>query len=170
MRKKTGVYVDHTIRREKIKEAYSSVLPIAVIVLILSVTLTPIGSGLFLSFLLGVLCVVVGIGLFTLGADTAMTPIGEYVSKTVVRSRRLWIILPIYFIVGILITISEPDLQVLASQIGNTLPNKWILIFAVGIGVGFFLVIAFLKVVLKLKMAYILVFFYTVVFILSFFV
>ena len=170
MKKKTGIYVDQTIRREKIKEAYSSVLPIAVIVMILSITLTPIGSGLFLAFLLGVLCVVVGIGLFTLGADTAMTPIGEYVSKTVVQSRKIWIILPVYFIVGILITISEPDLQVLASQIGDTLPNKWILILSVGVGVGIFLVVAFLKVVLKLKMAYILVFFYTIVFVLSFFV
>lgn len=170
MKKRNGIYVDRTIRKEKIKEAYSSVLPIALIVLLLSVTFTPIGSGLFLSFLFGVLLVVVGIGLFTLGADTAMTPIGEYVSKTVVKSRKLLIILPIYFIVGILITISEPDLQVLASQIGNTLPNKWILILAVGVGVGFFLVIAFLKVVLKMKMAYILLFFYALIFSLSFFV
>ena len=146
---------DRTIIKEKVKEAYTSVLPITLIVLLLCVTVAPIESGTFLAFIIGALFVIVGMGLFTLGADTAMTPIGEYVGSTVMRSKRLWVIMPICFIVGVLITVSEPDLAVLASQLSQTI-NYWTLIIAVGVGVGVFLVIAVLRIVLKMKMSYLL--------------
>ncbi len=163
------IRADRTIISEKVKEAFSSVMPIALIVLALCVTIAPIESGVFLAFILGVLLVVVGMGFFTLGADTAMTPIGEYVGTSVMRTKRIWIIAPICFIVGVMITVSEPDLQVLANQLSNTI-NPWLLIIAVGIGVGIFLVIAFLRIVLKIKLSYLLMICYLGVFILSFFV
>ncbi len=160
---------DKTIISQKVKEAFSSVLPITAIVLALCFTIAPIDSGMFLAFIVGSLLVAVGMGLFTLGADTAMTPIGEYVGTTVMKTKKIWIIIPICFIVGILITISEPDLQVLAVQLAKTM-NKWTLILTVGVGVGVFLVIAFLRIVLRLKLSYLLIFCYAVVFGLSFFV
>lgn len=160
---------DRTIISEKVKEAFSSVLPITLIVLVLCFTIIPIESGVFLSFILGAVFVIVGMGLFTLGADTAMTPIGEYVGTTVMRTKKLWIIIPVCFLVGVLITISEPDLQVLATQLANTI-NNWTLIIAIGVGVGVFLVIAFLRIVLKIKLSYLLIIFYTAVFVLAFFV
>lgn len=160
---------DRTIISEKVKEAFSSVLPITVIVLLLCFTVVPLDSGLFLAFIVGALLVILGMGLFTLGADTAMTPIGEYVGTSVMRTKKIWIIVPVCFIVGVLITISEPDLQVLASQLVKTI-DAWTLILAVGVGVGVFLVIAFLRIVLKIRLSYLLIFFYTVVFVLSIFV
>ncbi len=160
---------DRTIIREKVKEAFSSVLPITIIVLLLCFTIVPIESGTFLAFILGALFVIVGMGLFTLGADTAMTPIGEYVGTTVMRSKKIWIIVPVCFIVGVLITVSEPDLQVLASQLSETI-NNWTLILTVGVGVGVFLVIAFLRIVLKVRLSYLLIGCYTLVFVLSIFV
>lgn len=163
------IRADRTIISEKVKEAFSSVIPIALIVLALCVSVSPIESGVFLAFVLGVLLVVVGMGLFTLGADTAMTPIGEYVGTSVMRTKRIWIIAPICFIVGVLITVSEPDLQVLANQLSNTI-NPWLLILAVGVGVGVFLVIAFLRIVLKIRLSYLLMICYLGVFVLSFFV
>ena len=166
---KAFIRADKTIIGEKIKEAFSSVLPITVIVLILAFTVCPIESGVFLAFVLSSIAVIVGIGLFTLGADIGMTPIGQFVGSSVVKSKKLIIILPVYFIVGVLITVSEPDLQVLASQLGGAI-DKYSLIFSVGAGVGLFLVIAFLRTVLKLKLRAILVFFYLVVFVLAFFV
>lgn len=170
MKKHVGfIRADRTIISEKVKEAFSSVLPIALIVLILCVTITPIESGVFLAFILGVLLVVLGMGLFTLGADTAMTPIGEYVGTSVMRTKKIWIIVPVCFIVGVMITISEPDLQVLASQLENTI-SLWTLILAVGVGVGIFLVVAFLRIVLKIKLKYLLIICYILVFVLSFFV
>ena len=138
---------DRTIISQKVKEAFSSVLPITVIVLALCFTIVPLDSGVFLAFILGALLVIVGMGLFTLGADTAMTPIGEYVGTSVMRTKKMWFIVLVCFIVGVLITISEPDLQVLATQLSKTM-DSWTLILAVGVGVGVFLVIAFLRIVL----------------------
>ena len=170
MNKRSHVFKQNrTIISQKVKEAFSSVLPITVIVFILCFTVVPLDSGMLLSFILGALLVIVGIGLFTLGADTAMTPIGEYVGTSVMRTKKIGFILPVCFIVGVLITISEPDLQVLASQLARTM-NEWTLILTVGVGVGVFLVIAFLRIVLKIRLSYLLIFFYGVVFILSIFV
>ncbi len=170
MKKRIGYFSqDKTIISQKVKEAYSSVLPITIIVLVLCFTFVPIESGMFLSFIFGALFVIVGMGLFTLGADTAMTPIGEYVGTSVMRTKKLWIIMPVCFVVGVLITVSEPDLQVLATQLARTI-DFWTLILTVGVGVGVFLVIAFLRIVLKLKLKYLLIFFYIVVFVLSMFV
>ena len=170
MRKQKNFFSqDKTIISQKVKEAFSSVLPITLIVLVLCFTIAPIDSGMFLSFILGAVFVIVGMGLFTLGADTAMTPIGEYVGSSVMKTRKIWLIVFVCFIVGVLITISEPDLQVLASQLSKTI-EPWTLIIAVGVGVGVFLVIAFLKIILKIRLSLILVFFYISVFILSNFV
>ncbi len=167
--KRNFLRADRTIISEKVKEAFTSVLPITLIVLLLCFTIVPIESGMFLSFVVGAVFVVVGMGLFTLGADTAMTPIGEYVGTSVMKTKKIWLIIPICFIVGVLITIAEPDLQVLATQLENSV-NRWTLILAVGAGVGVFLVIAFLRVVLKIKMSILLIICYTAVFVLSFFV
>ncbi len=167
--KKNFLRADKTIISEKVKEAFSSVLPITLIVLLLCFTIVPIESGMFLAFVLGAVFVIVGMGLFTLGADTAMTPIGEYVGTSVMKTKKIWIIIPICFIVGVMITIAEPDLQVLGSQLENAV-NPWTLILAVGAGVGVFLVVAFLRVVLKIRMSLLLVICYVAVFVLSFFV
>ncbi len=167
--RKNFLRADKTIINEKVKEAFSSVMPITVIVLLLCFTIVPIESGMFLAFIVGAVFVVVGMGLFTLGADTAMTPIGEYVGTSVMKTKKIWLIIPICFIVGVMITIAEPDLQVLAGQLENSV-NNWTLILAVGAGVGVFLVIAFLRVVLKIRMSLLLLICYVAVFVLSFFV
>ncbi len=169
MKKKQFFRADKTIILAKVKEAFLSIMPISLIILILCLTVVPVDSGQFLAFVLGSVCVVVGMGLFTLGADTAMTPIGEYVGTSAMRTKKLWFILPICFIVGVMITISEPDLQVLGTQLKNAV-DSWTLILVVGVGVGVFLAIAFLRVVLNISLKYILLFFYTAVFVLSFFV
>ena len=169
MKRKDFIKTTKTIVSDKVKESFSSVLPVAAIVLILCFTLTPVPSGTFLAFVVGTLFLVFGMGLFTLGADTAMTPIGEYVGASVVKTKKLWLIIPVYFIVGVLITIAEPDLQVLATQLSGAV-DKWTLIIAVGVGVGTFMAIAFLRTVLNVKLSYILIFFYTVIFILAIFV
>ncbi len=169
MRKRNFLIQDKLIISQKVKESFSSVLPIAGIVLILAFFFIPIESGVFLSFIVGTLLVVLGMGFFTLGADTAMTPIGEYVGTTVMKSKKIWIIVPVCFLVGVLITVSEPDLQVLAGQLKETVSST-ALIVTVGVGVGIFLVVAFLRIILKVKLSYILISMYTLVFVLAFFV
>ena len=127
--------------KEKQKEAVQAVLPIVCIVLLLSFTIAPLPTDVLLSFLLGAVMLVIGMMLFNLGADLAMAPMGEQMGAQITRSKKLSIILPIGFLLGFLITISEPDLQVLANQV-KSIPNL-VLIFAVAGGVGLFLAVVF---------------------------
>ena len=159
---------NRTVLREKTREALASVLPITVIVLVLSFTIAPIPNATLLAFLIGAVLLIAGMGLFTLGADTAMTPIGERVGAAMTRSRKLWIVVAVGFLIGVIVTVSEPDLQVLATQVPGV-PNAR-LIGAVAVGVGAFLVIALLRILFRVPLNGILVFFYLGVFVLAAFV
>ena len=154
--------------REKVSEALSSVLPITAIVLLLCFTISPIPSSLLLAFVLGAALLIVGMALFTLGADTAMAPIGNKVGASITKSKKLWLILLVSLLLGIIITISEPDLQILANQVPG-IPDA-VLIGAVAVGVGVFLVIAMLRILIGIRLSYLLIGFYAIVFILAFFV
>ena len=103
-----------TILGEKVREALASVVPITLIVLILCFTAAPVPTDVLLAFLVGAVLLIVGMGLFTLGADTAMLPIGERVGAQMTKSRKLWVVVCVSLLIGIIVTISEPDLQVLA--------------------------------------------------------
>ena len=156
------------ILMEKWKEALTSVIPITVIVLVLCFLLVPVPTDAMMAFLIGAAMLVIGMGLFTLGTDLAMTPIGEHVGTAMTRSKRLWVVLLISFLVGMIITISEPDLQVLAEQVPGV-PNMT-LILSVAVGVGVFLVVALLRILFRVRMSLLLLGCYTVVFILAQFV
>ena len=108
---------------EKLKESLSAVLPIVGIVLLLSVSVAPIPNSILLSFLFGGVLLVVGMMFFSLGAELAMEPMGQHVGGRLTKTRRLWLILLIGFLLGVLITVSEPDLQVLANQV-QSIPNS----------------------------------------------
>lgn len=144
----------------KIKEALFSVLPVSLIVIILYLTpfvdLSYEELGVFLA---SALFLILGIGLFSLGADIAMMPMGEYVGSGLSKSQSLKLLLSICFALGVLITVAEPDLAVLANQVGS----KLIIVF-VGLGVGLFLIISVLKMVLKKDLGSLLVYFYLVLF------
>ena len=120
--------------REKLLEALQAVLPIVAIVLVLCFTIAPVSPSILLCFLLGAVLIVAGIMFFTLGAEMSMTPMGERVGAVLTRSRKLPVILGVGFLLGFLITISEPDLQVLANQVPS-IPNQT-LIFSVVSGRG----------------------------------
>ena len=160
--------LDKTVLKEKISESLSSVLPVTGIVLLLLVTVAPVSAAMLLSFIVGSVMLIVGMGLFNLGAESAMTPMGEYVGSKMTASRKLWFVIFVSLFVGVMITVSEPDLQVLATQI-PAIPNM-VLILTVGIGVGLFLVIAMLRVLFRIRLKYLLLFFYGLVFLLAFFV
>lgn len=154
--------------KEKFKEALTAVLPIIAIVLVLSFTIAPITPSILLCFLMGALLVMAGMMFFTLGAEMSMTPMGEKVGAKMTQSKKVWLIIGLSFVLGMIITISEPDLQVLASQVPSV-PNMT-LILAVAVGVGVFLVIAMLRMLFGIPLRNLLVFFYIIVFALVFFV
>lgn len=152
----------------KIKEALSSIVPITLIVAILSFTITPLATDVIVEFIIGAIMLVIGTGFFTLGAEMSMSIIGERIGADIAKRKNIFLILAILIILGTVVTIAEPDLKVLAEQITSVPSN--LIIGVVGLGVGVFLSIAFLRVVLKIKLKYALLFFYSIVFVLAFFV
>ena len=154
--------------KEKMAEALSAVVPIIVIVLCLSFTIAPMSPGVLLSFLVGAILVMVGMMFFSLGAEISMTPMGEKVGAKMTQTKNVGIIVLLSFLLGMIITISEPDLQVLAELVPS-IPNGT-LILAVSVGVGLFLAVAILRMLLGVALSYLLVALYLVVFILAFFV
>ena len=153
--------------KEKIKESLSSVLPITVIVLLLSITLVPLEVGTPTLFLTGAVLLIVGIGLFQLGAEMAMTPLGQGVGSKLSKGKRIFPIILICFVIGAIITIAEPDLQVLANQVAS-IPNQ-VLIWTVAIGVGVFLAVAVLRIRFHISLRRLLAVCYILLFVLSFF-
>ena len=154
--------------REKLLESLQAVLPIVAIVLVLCFSIAPVSPSILLCFLLGAVLIIVGIMFFTLGAEMSMSPMGERVGAMLTRSRSVPLIIGVGFVLGFLITISEPDLQVLANQVPS-IPNMT-LILSVAAGVGFFLVVAFLRMLLGIALPKLLVVFYGLVFVLAAFV
>ena len=152
----------------KIKESLSSVLPITVIVLILSITVSPMPIGTLVLFMAGAALLIVGMGFFTLGADMSMLPFGEGAGEQITKIGKWGIILPICFLIGFIITIAEPDLSVLATQVPS-IPNA-VIIITVAAGVGIFLIMAMLRILFRIPLKYILLALYVFTFIFSVFI
>ena len=150
--------------RGKIVEALYSALPITAIVYLLALTpLVDLSAAELITFTVGAVMLILGLGLFSLGADLAMTPMGTHVGAGLSRQKKLGLLLGVCFVLGMLITIAEPDLQVLANQVSAVM-NGTLLIYTVGIGVGVFLVVAILKIVFRKSLSQMLMLFYMLLF------
>lgn len=136
--------------KEKIGESLTAVLPVTLIVLALSVVLVPVEVGTMTLFLVGAAMLVAGMGLFQLGSEMAMTPLGEGVGAETAKAKRLASVLAIAFVMGLIATLAEPDLQVLAHQVPS-IPNR-VLIVSVAVGVGLFLALAVLRIMMKISL------------------
>jgi len=152
--------------KAKMHESLSSVLPISLIVLILSIVLAPMDTGYMMMFLFGAVMLIIGMGLFQLGAEMSMSPLGEGIGVSLARSKKLILIGGATLLLGTLITIAEPDLRVLSDKVPSI--DTWTLILTVAIGVGIFLAIAVLRIMFKIDLSYLLIGFYGVMLILAF--
>ncbi len=130
----------------KLKEALMAVLPVSVLVFVLSITpWTDITLKELYVFAGATILLVLGIAFFNLGADMAMTPMGQYIGEGLTKSKRLGLLLSVSFVMGLLITIAEPDLAVLAAQVKSVM-NGGVLIATVGLGVGLLLLLGVVKI------------------------
>ena len=149
----------------KLREGVAAVLPIALIVMALCFFVTPVPTDLMLAFVIGTVMLILGLGLFTYGAEASMTPMGNYIGAKLTKSRKLLLILSVSFLLGVIITSAEPDLQVLANNVPHI--NSTVLILSVSVGVGFFLLLCMLRILLGIQLRWLLLFFYGIVFILA---
>lgn len=148
--------------QKKLDEALVAVLPVVAIMLLLSFSIAPVQPAVLLVFLVGALLVIAGMMFFTLGAETSMTPMGERVGAHMTASRKILLIAFLSFVLGFIVTVSEPDLQVLASQFPG-IPDIT-LVMAVAVGVGVFLVVAILRILLGFALNWLLIVLYAAVF------
>ena len=152
---------------KKIGEALTSVLPVTVIVFILNLTpLVNFSAKELKVFIISSLLLILGIALFNLGADLAMTPMGEHIGIGLTKTKKLSLLLLVCFAMGVLITVAEPDLTVLATQVKDII-NPTVLTVSVGVGVGIFLLISVLKIVFRKQLSTLLMFFYMILFALT---
>ena len=145
------------ILKEKIKEASLSIIPIMSIMLFISISIG-LEVATIISILISTLLLIVGIGLFTYGADLSMIEIGKTISSQLLKTKKISIIAIVTFIVGLVITIAEPDLKVLAQQMSAI--DSYVLILSVGIGVGLFLMVAALRILFQINLKIIIAIFY----------
>ncbi|MBR0408942.1 MAG: DUF1538 family protein, partial [Clostridia bacterium] len=151
--------------KEKTLEAVSSVLPISLLVLALSLVFVPVRLSTMSLFLFGAAIMIVGMGLFTLGADTAMLPMGTHMGAMLTRKKSVKFLVIVAFAVGLLITMAEPDLTVLANQVQGV--PSIVLILTVAVGVGLFLVVALLRILFRWPLKWMLIGLYALVFLLG---
>lgn len=154
----------------KFRETAASVLPIVAIVTLLSLTFAPLGAGLTVRFILSGIFVIIGLTLLLAGVDLGITPIGERSGAALTAKRSLPLLLSVSFVIGLLVTIAEPDVQVLAAQIQGVSPavNKWTLVILIAVGIGLFMVLGLLRTILSLRLNVLLIACYIVLFILAF--
>ncbi len=150
---------------EKLRESALSVLPIVIIVLVLCLCITPMQPDLLLCFLIGAILLVLGMGLFSLGAEQAMTPIGSKIGVALTQTKKLPLILFVSFLLGFAITVAEPDLQVLAETVPHI--KSSVLLITVGVGVGFFMAVCMLRILTGASLRWILIICYAIVFVLA---
>ncbi|MDL2218926.1 DUF1538 domain-containing protein [Ruminococcaceae bacterium OttesenSCG-928-O06] len=152
---------------EKLKESLQAVLPIGVIILLLHFTIVPLGGGTLALMLVGMVLLIIGLTLFSLGTDMAMMPMGEHVGSALLGSRNLPLLVGVLFVFGFIVTAAEPDLSVLATQVTSI--DNTLLIMAIAVGVGIFLVLATLRILFRWRLSYMLMVLYAVTFLVGLF-
>ncbi|MGI6157925.1 MAG: DUF1538 domain-containing protein [Saccharofermentanales bacterium] len=144
---------------EKIREVLSSILPVTIFVLILHVsTLTRLSGMEIGQFLMGALLVLVGLAVFLVGVDLGATPIGEYSGRYLVSKGKMSLLLLGGLLLGFLISIAEPDLQILATQVQQLTGaaiTKWTMVIVVSIGVGLLVMIGFWRIARQVRLRYV---------------
>ncbi len=151
---------------EKLRESVDSVLPITLIVAVLCFFFVPVSTGLTRAFLVGASMIIGGLALSTPGADKSMTPMGNQIGSKMTQSKNIWLILILSFVMGVAITVAEPDLQVLAANVPGI--DTFALIATVSVGVGLFLVVSMVRILFGIPLRWLLVGFYALVFLLAF--
>lgn len=157
----------------KLKEVLYSVLPITIIVMILHFTIAPLDTSLVVRFLIGAVLIIIGLSIFLFGIDIGISPIGNAMGSTIVKTNKLWIVVIAGFILGFFISIAEPDLHILANQVDfvtSGLISKVGIVVVVSIGIGAMLSLGFVRIVHNIRLHIVLTALYLIIFIIAPFV
>lgn len=156
--------------KDTVLEVIYSVLPITLVITALQFTLVWLPMETFLQFLIGAVMVGVGLIFFLLGVNVGLQPVGEMIGSALSKTKKVWLIIFFGFILGVVVTVAEPDVRVLSTQVdqvsGGAIP-KSILILAVALGVGIFVALAMLRIIFNFSIIYLLAIGYGIIFLLA---
>ncbi len=156
---------------EKFKETATSVLPVMAIVVVLGLTVAPLGVALLVQFVAGGILLIVGLAAFLMGVDVGIQPIGERIGASLASKKNLLLLLGVSFLIGFLVTVAEPDIQVFGNQVHSVFNsvNKAKMVYMIALGVGIFVMLGLLKTVLQIHLKILLLVCYVLIFALTFF-
>lgn len=146
--------------KDTAKEVFLAVAPIAALVILLQVTLARLPAEVFMKFIGGAVLVMLGLTLFLLGVNVGFLPIGEMIGSSLVTKGKLWLILVAGFVLGFVVTVAEPDVQVLAQQVDsvtNGSISKLAVVSFIALGVGIFVALALLRIFLDIPIKYLFI-------------
>lgn len=159
--------------KDTFKEVAAAILPVTIVVLILQITFIRLPLEAFLQFLIGAAFVGIGFFLFLLGVTAGLLPVGESIGKQLPRTKKKSLIIGTGFLLGLVVTIAEPDVRVLASQIdlvsGGEI-SSGILVLSVALGLALFVALAMVRTIFSIPIHYLLIGGYALVFALAIFV
>jgi len=158
--------------KETVLEVVYAILPVTILVTIMQLTIVKLPKEDFVMFIGGTVMVMLGLILFMIGVKAGFIPMGEMLGSALVSKGKLWLITIFGFILGFSVTVADPDVQVLASQVTRVSEGeigRLLLIISVAIGVGIFISLALTRIFINLPMTYILIGGYTLAFIISLF-
>lgn len=155
----------------KFKETLISVLPVMAIVVFMGLTIVPLDKVLLLRFVISGFILVLGLTIFLLGVDLGISPMGERSGAELTKKRNLPLLLIVAFVIGFIVTVAEPDIQVFSDQVRSVFPfvNKLTLTFIIGAGVGLFIMIGLLRSVLNISIKIVLFICYLCLFLITIF-
>lgn len=156
--------------KETVLEVVYSILPITIVITALQFTIIWLPMDVFMQFLIGVLMVGIGLMLFLLGVNVGLLPVGEMIGSALPKTKKLWMIVLFGFLLGVVVTLAEPDVRVLSTQVdqvSNGQIPKSVLILAVALGVGIFVGLAMIRIVFNFSIVYLLAVGYGLVFLLA---
>ncbi|MDD5601708.1 MAG: DUF1538 domain-containing protein [Candidatus Izemoplasmatales bacterium] len=156
----------------KFKEVFLSVLPVVLVVTFIHFLYLPLSSAQLGRFYLGAFLIFVGLSVFLIGIDVGVTPIGQMFGKKIAKSKKIWIIAIGGLVLGILITIAEPDLLIVAKRIDELTLGKIptaAMVISVAAFIGLFVAIGLLRILFKIPLIYVFLGSYLVILIFAIF-
>lgn len=156
--------------RERLFEVLKAIAPLVGVACLLQVIVVHAPLGLFLQFLAGSMLAVVGMLLLFAGIDVGILPMGRYIGAELPRKGSLSMVVAVAFALGFVVTIAEPDVLILASQVdaasAGTIAGQP-LVYVIAAGVGLLSAAALLRVVFGFPLVYLLAAVYSLVILLS---
>ena len=155
------------------KEVFFSSIPLAAVIIIVCCFVAPMENALdYVKLVIGYACVVFGQSLFLVGLDSSILPVGKLVGKSLVKLKKIILIIFFGFLFGLLATVAEPALAVLARQTYMIMPevNETLFIWVMGAGIGVFVGFSLFRIIKDLSIKTVFVMFYAVIFLTVIFV